>query len=194
VLLLNLLVSAMAAVASPQFARAYAIFDHATLRRVARQAVGISTALSALPVILLAANPVFFLGRFGAAYAPAAPALRILLMGQTTLILCAAVPELLGMTGHAKTLLKINIASLIVLLAGLAVFTPRFGAAGAAMGAALAMVVSAVAVSYAAKRYFNLIPLVTVFQDGRDQLRRTLRPATASDTPDIREIHDIDNS
>jgi O-antigen/teichoic acid export membrane protein len=193
VLLLNLLVSAMAAVASPAFARAFAIGDHDTLRRTARQAVGVCTGLAILPVILLAINPVFFLSFLGKAYAPAAPALRILLIGQMSLILCAAVPEMLGMTGYAKKLLNINMVSLVVLLAGLAAFTPRYGDVGAAGGTALAMIVSAIAVSYAAKRDLGVIPLVNVVQDGYAQLLRTLRPATASDSPSLSDIHDIDN-
>ena len=194
VLLLNLLVSAMAAVASPQFARASSTGDFDTMRRVARQTVGVTAALSVFPLILLAVNPVFFLSRFGPAYAPAAPALRILLAGQASLILCAAVPEMLGMTGHAKALLKINIGSLLVLLAGLAAFAPRFGAEGAAAGTAIAMIVSAAAVSYAARRDLGIVPILTVLQGVRGQLGRTLRPATASDIPAASEVQDIDNS
>ena len=194
VLMLNLLVSAMAAIAMPQFARASAIGDSATLRRVAQSTVGICVALSALPTLLLAIDPSLFLSRFGAAYAPAAPALRILLMGQAALILCAAVPELLGMTGNARSLLKANAVSLLVLVVGLAVITPRHGDAGAAAATALAMVMNALLVSYAARSRLGLLPLWNALEDGVDQFRRTFRPATASDIPSESVIQDMDNS
>ena len=194
VLMLNLLVAAMGHIASPQFARASAQHDPATLRRVASQSVGFCAGLSILPTILLAINPAFFLSRFGAAYAPAGPVLRVLLLGQLAMILSAAVPELLGMTGHARTLLKINGASLAVLLAGLAVLPSRFGDMGAAWATALAMTVSALAVSYAARRDLGIVPILVFFDDLRGQLRKALRPATASDSPSESVIQDMDNS
>ncbi|WP_198137667.1 lipopolysaccharide biosynthesis protein [Terriglobus sp. TAA 43] len=193
VLLLNLLVSAMAAVASPQFAAASARGDRATLRRVAQQTVGITAVLSALPTLLLAINPVFFLSRFGAGYAPAAPAMRILLFGQLSLILCTAVPELLGMTGHARALLKINAVSIAVLLVGLGTLTPRFTDAGAAAGTALAMLVNAIGVSFSAKRDLGLMPLWGFLQDSRSQIRRRLSPATPEDAPVDEEIAGASN-
>ena len=194
VLMLNLLVSAMAAVATPQFASASATGDTATLRRVAMQTVGVTVVLSILPTLLLAINPIFFLSRFGAGYAPAAPALRILLLGQLTLILCAGVPELLGMTGYARKLLKINAISLVVLLVGLATLTPHFAAAGAAGGTALAMLVNAIGVTLAARRDLQLVPLLNFFQDGRGELRRRLQPATPNDAPTVADIVDTENA
>ena len=194
VLMLNLLVSAMGAIASPQFARASAIGDTATLRRVASQSVGFCTGLSILPAILLAINPAFFLVRFGADYAPAGPVLRVLLLGQIAMILSTAVPEMLGMTGHAKTLLKINGVSLLVLLAGLIVLPSRFGDVGAATATALAMTVSAIAASWAARRDLGIVPLQLFLADFRGQLRKALSPATASESPSDSVIQDIDNS
>ena len=194
VLMLNLLVSAMGAIAAPQFARASAKSDFASLRKVASQSVAFCGGLSILPAILLAINPAFFLSRFGTAYAPAAPALRVLLVGQIFLILSTAVPEMLGMTGHAKTLLKINGASLLVLLAGLSVLPSRFGALGAATATALTMIVSALAVSYSARRDLGIVPLQLALYDLRRKLREALSPATASERPSESDIQDIDNS
>ncbi len=194
VLVLNLLVSAMGAMASPQFARANAIGDRNLLRSTAAQSVGLAFGLSALPAILLAVNPVFFLHFFGSGYAPAAPALRILLIGQFSMIACAAVPEMLGMTDHARSLMKINMGSLIFLCAGLAAFTPHFGSIGAAIATALTMLMNAFAVSWAAKRYLNLIPLLAFFQDIRGIVRQTLQPATASDSPSPSEVQANESS
>lgn len=194
VLMLNLLVSAMAAIAMPQFARASAKGDTATLRQVAQSTVGICVTLSALPTLLLAINPGLFLNRFGSAYAPAAPALRILLLGQASLILCAAVPELLGMTGHARSLLKANAVALLALAIGLAVITPHRGDAGAATATAIAMMVNALLVTVAAKRKLGLLPILDAMDGALRQFRTSFKPATASDMPLDSGIQEIDNS
>lgn len=194
VLMLNLLVSAMAAIAMPQFARASARGDTATLRRVAQSTVGICVGLSALPALLLAIRPGLFLDRFGPAYAPAAPALRILLMGQAALILCAAVPELLGMTGHAPSLLKANATSLVALSVGLAVITPHRGDAGAAAATAIAMLLNALLVTVAAKRHLGLLPVWDALGTAADHFRAWLRPLTASEMPTESGVQESDNS
>jgi O-antigen/teichoic acid export membrane protein len=163
VLILNISVSAMAAIASPQFARAAAQGKRDDLRRIAAQTVGLTLALSTVPIVLLALEPVFFLSIFGKGYAPAAGLLRILLAGQTVLVLATAVPELLGMTGMARTLTRVNVASLIFLLLSLGVLTPRFGAKGAAIATAATMAINGVTVSIAAKRRLGFVPLFSLF-------------------------------
>jgi O-antigen/teichoic acid export membrane protein len=194
VLMLNLLVSAMGAVASPGFARSSAVGDHKTLHKIAAQTVGLTFAFSGLPAILLAVNPAFFLRMFGPSYAPAAPALRALLIGQTALILCAGVPELLGMAGHAKQLVKVNLISLVVLLIGLAALTRRFTDVGAAASASAAMLVTAIGVSFYAKRELGLIPIVDFYHYFVDRMRARLRPAEASDSPSLSDVQDTPNS
>jgi|GEM_PF-1277756 len=194
VLMLNLLVSAMAAVAMPDFARAEAQGDMVTLRRVAAQTVGITVALAVIPSILLAINPVFILGHFGAGYDTAAPALRVLLIGQFALILCAAVPEMLGMTGRAKVLLKLNVVSAVVLMVGLAVLSKPYKDVGAAAATAMSMLINAFGASWAAKRELGLFPLWNFVEDLRVQTRRFFQPATPSDTPSETDIQEMDNS
>jgi O-antigen/teichoic acid export membrane protein len=170
VLVLNILVSAMAAIASPQFARASALDDRRELARSAAQAVGLTVALSIVPLLLLAFDPVFFLGLFGRGYDSAAATLRILLAGQGALILCTAMPELLGMTGCARSLFKINTACLAMLLISLAILTPRFGAIGAASATAATMLFNAVAVTFAVKRHLGFVPLFTLYAEARQHL------------------------
>ena len=161
VLVLNLLVSAMAAIASPQFARAHAQGDDEALVRISAQIVGLTTALSIMPFVVLAAYPMFFLTRFGAGYAAAAPILRILLAGQGVLVLCTAMPELLGMAGFARLLMKINLVSLTVLLLALTWLSRSYGSEGAAIATALTMAVNGIAVSIAVKRRFGFIPILS---------------------------------
>lgn len=179
VLMLNLLVSAMGAVVQPQFARAGAVGDKETLRRVSAQTVGLTTALCTLPAIFLAINPGFFLSRFGPGYAGAAPAMRALLVGQYALVLCAGVPELLGMTGHAKALLHVNVVSAIVLVCGLFMLTPHFADFGAAMATALTMLLNAVGVTYYARRDLGLVPLKNFLRDLRGMVASAIRPVAS---------------
>ena len=157
----------MAAIASPQFARAHAQRDNEALTRISAQMVRLTTALSILPFLALAIYPEFFLTRFGAGYAAAAPILRILLAGQGALVLCTALPELLGMAGFARLLMKINLVSLTVLLAGLAYLSRRYGSEGAATATAVTMALNGIAVSIAVKRRFGFIPLLSLTQGFR---------------------------
>jgi O-antigen/teichoic acid export membrane protein len=170
VLVLNILVSAMAAIASPQFARFYAVNDRRELQRSAAQAVGLTVGLSLVPLLLLAIKPVFFLGLFGRGYDAAATTLRILLAGQAALVLCTAMPELLGMAGCARVLFKINTAALATLMVSLALLTPRFGAIGAATATAATMLLNAVAVTFAVKRHLGFVPLVSVYKETRSRV------------------------
>ncbi len=170
VLVLNILVSAMAAIASPQFARAAAVKNEGELQRVAAQAVGLTVALSVLPIVLLAAMPGYFLSVFGPGYAQAAGILRILLAGQAVLVFCTAVPELLGMTGCARVLTRINVASLVFLLLLLALLTPHYGAIGAASATAATMALNGVAVSIAARRHLGFVPLFKLYGLVRSRL------------------------
>ena len=180
VLAMNLLVAAMGSIVSPQFARAFARNDWHQLRRTAANAVGLTLAVSGLPMLLLVLNPAVFLRPFGPAYLPAVPALRILLIGQAALILCTSVPELLGMTGHAKPLMRSNMISMGVLLVGLAAFTPHFGDVGAAIATAITMIVNAIGVSLAARRDLKFVPLFEFYRDAKARLRGELRPVVVS--------------
>ena len=180
VLVLNILVSAIGAMASPQFARASALGDREMLDHLAAQAVGLTLTLSCIPIVLLAANPVFFLTLFGPGYAPAAPILRILLAGQSAMVLCAAMPELLGMAGCARSLMKINLVSLTLLLALLAIFTPRFGSTGAASATAVTMILNSIAVAVAARRHLGVNPLASLYSELRRIIFTFWKPAAKS--------------
>jgi O-antigen/teichoic acid export membrane protein len=194
VLALNLLVAAIGSIVSPQFARAYAQQDWKSLRRTAANAVGLTLALSGLPMLLLVLNPALFLRPFGSAYLPAVPALRILLIGQAALILCTSVPELLGMTGHAKPLMRSNMISMTVLIIGLAILSPHFGDVGAAIATAITMIVNAVGVSMAARRDLKFVPLFEFYRTARERLRGELKPAVASDMPSSSDVQEMVNS
>ncbi len=159
VMVLNLLVSAIAAMAAPQFARLHAAGERRALARVAAQAVGLSLALGGLPIAVLASSPVTLLGFFGPGYAPAAPVLRLLLAGQAAMVLCTALPELLGMPGHARSLTRINLCSLALLCVLLLTLSRRFGPEGAAGAVSLTMIVNCIAIAVAVKKDVGFLPL-----------------------------------
>ena len=166
-LALNLLVVAMAAFASPRFAAAAARDDSEALQRTATQSLAITLALGVAPLAALAIGAPFWLGLFGEGFASGATALRILLAGQAILMLAACTPELLGMTGHERPLLRLNQIAVLIyapLLVALSVWANDVGAAIATVAIAL---ITGVGSSILAQRHLGFVPLTLLFRVGR---------------------------
>ncbi|MGP7796756.1 lipopolysaccharide biosynthesis protein [Sphingomonas sp. CLY1604] len=159
VLVIYMFVSGVASLVSPRFARLYMLHDHAGLRREARRALGFALALALLPIALVTIEPTRILMLFGAHFAPAASTLRILLIGQLAAALTTTTPELLGMTGYARALLRLNALALVTLLAGLVGFVPSLGADGAGIATAATMLVNAIGGSIVAQRRLGFTPI-----------------------------------
>lgn len=157
-LLVNIVVSGIAAMASPRYAALHARQDMKGLNRAAAQAIVLSLGLSVLPVAVMLAVPAPLLDLFGQGYAGGAPVLRILALGQLAAALSASMPELLGMTGHMKSLRRLNSASLAVLLVGAAALAHGWGAAGTAWAVALSITVNGLGALALARRDLNLSP------------------------------------
>jgi O-antigen/teichoic acid export membrane protein len=158
-LVINLLISGVTGMAAPRFASLHARHDTAGLERSAAQAIGLVLCL-ALPVtaaMLIA--PGHLLGLFGHGYDDGASALRVLALGQVAAACFTAMPELLGMTAHTRALTRINAASVVVLLAGLALLAPVGGSVGASFAASLAIAVNGAAATWAAHRLLGVSPL-----------------------------------
>jgi O-antigen/teichoic acid export membrane protein len=163
VLVIYMFVSGVASMVSPRFAHLYMLNDTAGLKREAGKAIGFALALSILPILLVTIEPHRILLLFGTHFEPAASTLRILLLGQLAATLTTTTPELLGMTGYAKSLLRINAAALAMLLGGLALFAPRWGADGAAMATTMTMIVNAVGASWMSRRKLGFVPLGALY-------------------------------
>ncbi|AJC23108.2 lipopolysaccharide biosynthesis protein [Pandoraea pulmonicola] len=158
-LVINLLISGVTGMAAPRFASLHARHDTAGLERSAAQAIGLVLCL-ALPVTAaMLIVPGHLLGLFGHGYDDGASALRVLALGQIAAACFTAMPELLGMTAHTRALTRINAASVVVLLAGLALLAPLGGSVGASFAASLAIAVNGAAATWAAHRLLGVSPL-----------------------------------
>ena len=180
VLVIYMFVSGVASMVSPRFARLYALGDRAGLMREAGKAIGFALTLSILPILLVTLEPVRILSLFGHQFAPAASTLRILLVGQLAATLATTTPELLGMTGYARSLLRINAAALAVLLVGLGVLTRSMGADGAAIATAATMIVNAIGATIICRRELGFVPLGALYAA---VARRRAHQVAASETP-----------
>uniref|UniRef100_A0A0H3WUE8 Polysaccharide biosynthesis protein C-terminal domain-containing protein n=2 Tax=Pandoraea faecigallinarum TaxID=656179 RepID=A0A0H3WUE8_9BURK len=163
-LVVNILISGVTGMAAPRFASLYARQDIAALERSAAQAIGLVLCL-ALPVTLgMLIVPQFLLGLFGHGFDDGASALRVLALGQITAACFTAMPELLGMTAHTRALMRVNAASVVVLLAGLAVLAPMGGSTGASVAASLAIAVNGAAAAWAARRLLGVSPFTVLWR------------------------------
>jgi O-antigen/teichoic acid export membrane protein len=163
-LVVNILISGVTGMAAPRFASLYARQDIAGLERSAAQAIGLVLCL-ALPVTLgMLLVPQFLLGLFGHGFGDGAGALRVLALGQIAAACFTAMPELLGMTAHTRSLMRINVVSVVVLLAGLAALAPMGGSVGASVAASLAIAVNGAAAAWAARRLLGVSPFSTLWR------------------------------
>ena len=158
-LAINLLIATVAAISAPRFAALHATGDQLALRRASGQAIAFVAALAIVPVMVMLAFPVRLLGLVGHGFEAAAPTLRLLLIGQLAAVLCTASAELLGMTDHAATLRRINLATLAFLAATLALLGSRWGSEGAALATSLTIAVNGLATSLAVRRHLGFVPL-----------------------------------
>lgn len=171
-LVVNILISGVTGMAAPRFASLYARRDLPALERSAAQAIGLVLCL-ALPVTLgMLLVPHFLLGLFGHGFDDGANALRVLALGQIAAACFTAMPELLGMTAHTRSLMRINVVSVVVLLLGLAALAPMGGSVGASVAASLAIAVNGAAAAWAARRLLGVSPFTTLWRWTAGRLTR----------------------
>ncbi len=163
-LVVNLLITGVTAMAAPKFASLYAHRDLAGLRKSAAQAVGLVLCLAIPLTAVMLFIPERLLALFGHGFGDGATSLRILAIGQLAAACFTAMPELLGMTSHARVLYRINLCSAIVLFVGLAVLAPWYGSAGASAAASLAIGVNGAIAAWVAHRMLGVSPLLTLWR------------------------------
>ena len=163
VLVVYMFISTVGSLVAPRFARLFALGEMAELRAEARRGIAMALGLGLLPIGLVAFASARLLGLFGPHFLPALWTLRILLIGQCAATLSATTPELLGMTGYDRSLLRINGVALVVLLAGLVLAAPAMGAQGAALATTITLIFTALATSCVARRKLGFTPLGALF-------------------------------
>ncbi len=157
-LLVNIVVSGIAAMASPRYAALHAKNQAGDLNRAAAQAIGLSLLLTLPAVALMLAAPALLLGMLGHGFADGAGLLRILALGQILAAASASMPDLLGMTGHRAALRRLNLLSLAVLLLGTLALARFYGAAGTAWAVSLSIAVNGLGALVLARRDLGLAP------------------------------------
>lgn len=184
VLVIYMFVSSVSSMVSPRFARLYALDDKVGLQREAAKALGFALTLAIIPILVVSIEAVRILQLFGTSYAAADSTLRILLVGQLAVTLTTTTPELLGMTGYARALFRLNLGAFSVLVVGCTVFTPQMGADGAALAVSGTMLFNAIGATLVARRRLGFFPLGALYASlrGRSQ-------AAASASPTASGVH-----
>lgn len=172
-LVINLLVVAVAAMASPRFADQAVRGDAAGLRRTAADAVGLVLGLGIVPLAILAVAAPVLLGLFGAGFASGATTLRILLIGQAITMLATATPELLGMAGHERAMQRVNTISILLFVPVLVLCARGLGSDGAAIAILFVSLINALGATLLARRRLGFVPLSALYR----RLRRIREPA-----------------
>lgn len=143
-LLVNLVVSSVAAMAAPGYARLHTKGERAGLAGAARQAILLCLALSLPAVAVMMLAPATLLGLVGGGYESGAGVLRVLALGQLAAAAACSMPELLGMSGRMRTLRRLNILTMAALIVAAPLFTlvGEGVGAGGAVGMAWAVLLS----------------------------------------------------
>ena len=139
--LVALVVSTLDTVSGPRIAAASRVKDIDGIRKLWRQSALIMTMGSLPLLVVVLAVPEWVLGLFGDEFVVAAPALRILALGQMFNIATGSVGAVLMMTGREAWSLRLALLSLAVLGLTGVFLIPRYGIAGAAMATALSVIV-----------------------------------------------------
>lgn len=155
----NLIIVAVAAMASPRLAHSAARRDGASLRATSVHALALVLGLGIAPLVVLMVGAPLFLGIFGPDFARGALTLRLLLMGQMLAMLGAITPELLGMTDHERDMQRINNLSIPVFLIALFALSQAFGANGAALAVIAGTALTGLGAALVARQRLGFFPL-----------------------------------
>ena len=168
VLVINLLTVVIAAVASPRFAVAAMSANTGDLKLLSTHVLGVSLALSALPVLFLAIGSTYFLSLLGAGFAAGVATFQILLASQVILLLSACTPEMLGMSGNEKPIQFLNRIAMIMYIPVLIILSMNFGDEGAAAATVSMTLMISIGSSLLAKKHLGFIPLLQLLHlEGR---------------------------
>ncbi|WP_164738133.1 oligosaccharide flippase family protein [Frigidibacter oleivorans] len=126
-------------VLGPMLSRALASGDRAGSQRMISQSAMISGAVGMAICLTFGLGAELYLSLYGEAFRPAADALRLLMLAQAVSILCGPVGVILIMMRRERTVLALNLASLVANFVLNLLLIPRFGLTGAAFATMLAV-------------------------------------------------------
>jgi O-antigen/teichoic acid export membrane protein len=158
-LILNLLITAIAAMVTPRFVDHAVREDFEGLRKTAAHAIAIVLAVGAVPLIVIAVAAPELLALFGKGFDAGTVTLRLLLLSQLVLMLTATTPELLGMTGHERAMRSANTWSIVIFVPLLYALSLRLDANGAALATIAFAMINAGAATLLAHKWLGFTPL-----------------------------------
>ena len=159
-------------VLGPMLSRALAQDDRAAAQRLISESAMVTAGIGLAICAVLAFAAKTYLGLFGGGFVEAAPAMRILLVGQAIGLLCGPVSVVLIMLGHEMKMMLVNLLSLAVNFGLNLVLIPRYGIDGAATATLVAVVMAKVGMLVLVRRKSELDPtlhalLVRLLHRGR---------------------------
>lgn len=131
--LVTIIINTFETVSGPRIAAAHRVNDRQQIRSIIRQSVISMMALSAPLFIVMFLFPEWLLGLFGPEFPAAAPALRILAVGQLINIVSGPLGLVMLMTGHERWTARVSVAALVVLGVLCVTVIPAYGLVGAAI-------------------------------------------------------------
>jgi O-antigen/teichoic acid export membrane protein len=147
-ILINFVLIAVNAIAQPKFAELYSLGDMEKLASTARRATTLMTICAAPVFLLFLLIPGTILSTFGSDFSGGALTLQILSIGQFINVATGSVGILLVMSGHEREYRNVQIVAAGVVLVLSYLLIPQYGAVGAAIGAAAALIVQNVLFGY----------------------------------------------
>ncbi len=151
-MLINTILVGVATIAAPAFARHHRRQEYQALRQVNRQTQWVAIAICLPLIAVMMLLPHSLLGLLGGEFTMAVGAMEVLAAAQLVNVLLPTQDMLLAMTGHGKTLLRLNLQQLAVCCVLSVLLVPRFGLMGAAVLSAISLVQGRVSFALAVRR------------------------------------------
>jgi len=155
--LISFVLVAVNAIAQPKFAELYARGEIALLAATAYKATLLMTACAAPALLIFLALPTLVLSAFGNDFAGGAGALQILSVGQFVNVAAGSVGVLLVMTRHERSYRNVQVIAACVVMSLNFMLIPKYGATGAAIAAASALIVQNILFGYFVWRKLGIL-------------------------------------
>lgn len=140
-MLISFVLLAVSTIAQPKFAELYAGGDIASLATTANKATLLMVACAAPVFLVFVAEPVFVMSVFGSGFSGGATILQILSVGQFFNVVTGSYGVLLVMSGQEREFRNAQVIAVSVVLSLNVLLIPTYGATGAAIAAASAIIV-----------------------------------------------------
>jgi O-antigen/teichoic acid export membrane protein len=159
--LISFALLAINTIAQPKFAALFARREMEALAASARKVTMLMTVCAAPIFLVFVLAPRFVMGIFGSEFAVGGSTLQVLAIGQFFNVVSGSVGILLMMSGHEREYRDSQIATAAVVVTLNILLIPAYGALGAAIGAAAALIVQNMLFGYFVWRRLGIVMLIS---------------------------------